>query len=108
MLIMNHISGGSAGAVNDFYFEQDTCTRRVLLCTNSTFFDELTELLMQKRHLTKGNIEFDGINLGKNFVRKYCCFITAANNVFPNMNVGENVFADSCRHKAIRGKKKTV
>lgn len=108
MFTINKISSESGDIIRHFQFEQDACTRRVILCTNSTFFDELTEVFMQKRRLTEGTIEYDGVKLDKKFVRRYCCFITAANNVFPNMNVGENIFTDSCRHKATRGKRKKM
>ena len=108
MFIIDHVSSGAVNIVNNLYFEQDVCTRRVILCTNSTFFDELIEILMQKKRLVKGMIEFDGMKLEKSFVRKHCCFITAANNVFPNMSVGENIFTDSCRQRATRGKRKRL
>lgn len=108
MFIINHVSTGSSDVMNRFYFEQDTCTSRVILCTNSAFFDELTDVLMQKKRPTEGTVEFDGIKLERSFVRKHCCFILAAGSVFPNLNVGENVFMDSCRHMATRGKRKKL
>lgn len=108
MFLIDHISNGSSGIIDHFDFEQDTGTSRVLLCTNSTFFDELIDVLMQKKRLTEGCIRLNGVKPGRSFVRKHCCFITAANNVFPNMNAGENIFADSCRHRATRGKRKKL
>lgn len=108
MFAINNISVESADVVRGLSYEQEICTSRVILCTNSTFFDELLEVLMQKKRLTEGTIQFDGTDIGKDFVRRNCCFITAANNVFLNLNVGENIFTDSCCHKATRGKRKKM